>query len=203
MNWYLQYVHPKLFFNNIFPTTTQGLKVMAQHLLILRTLILASTSLLAACSSGDDSAAGGGNTNTTPVNAALMTNGAVAISSDNTLEKHYIHDGDITTTAWTASNAGDSITVMFSRNYAVTHFTLHLTSSAFSANDLNIATTADGWTFTTVNLVSDCSTLSMGSGQIACTFSSVKNISGIGITITAGTHAATTLPLYELIATGT
>ena len=175
---------------------------MAQHLLILRTLILASTSLLAACSSGDDSAAGGGNTNTTPVNAALMTNGAVAISSDNTLEKHYIHDGD-TTTALTASNAVDFITVLFSRTYAVTHFTLHLTSSAFSANDLNIATTADGWTFTTVNLVSDCSTLSMGSGQIACTFSSVKNISGIGITITAGTHAATTLPLYELIATGT
>ena len=58
-------------------------------------------------------------------------------------------------------------------------------------------------TFTTIYPLSECPTLSMGSGQIACTFVRARNISGMRVVITAGTNAANTLPLYELIATGT
>ena len=93
---------------------------------------------------------------------------------------------------------------MFSRTYAITHFTLHLTSTIFSTDDLDIQTTVNGTTFTTLNLIGgDCPTLSMGSGQIACTFPAARNISGMRVVITAGKYAANTLSLYELIATGT
>jgi len=144
----------------------------------------------------------------TAKNVALASNGGVASATYDTAHATNVNDGNTSGSAWVGSVPNDALTVAFDKTYHVAGFTLH--TNATNNVDTRIELSTDGTTYTAVNLLGavisggsgiPCSGLSMGSGKIECTLSSMPQASRIRVVVTATTAVADTR-LYELEVTG-
>ena len=147
-------------------------------------------------------------TNGTAKNVALDSNGGVASASYDTTHASYANDGDTVTKAWVGSAQNDALTVAFDKTYHISGFTLY--TNATNNVDTRIELSTDGTTYTTVNLLGavisgssgiPCSGLSMGSGKIECSLSSMPQASRIRIVVIATANVADKR-IYELEVTG-
>lgn len=151
-----------------------------------KTTVLAMTALLSACGGG-----GGGSSSdsydsprasTTFTNVALDSEGG-SVSSSYSGNESFVIDGDATTVNfWQAGAAGDSITLYLNGVYDVKSITIrsaNLTSTA----DFRLELSADGISYTTLNLVSVCLNLSLGAAGYSCEFRETKEAQELRLTI--------------------
>lgn len=164
------------------------------------TIAFVSSIFVAGCGGGGGGAAATA-TSSTPVNVSLPANGGAATATVNGASALYINDGlTATTNFWTGTATNDNITVTFNKVYSVSKFILYL--SAVNTTDTKIQVSADGTTYTDLNLLSGtCSSVTIGSGKIDCTFITNRNLKAMRVVI-LNTAAPTTIQLYELQATG-
>lgn len=131
-----------------------------------------------------------------PKNVAAEVNGSVATASYDAGNAGLVTDGDTTTSNFWAGNIqNDYVEVEFDRVYEVVHFVVH--TNTLSTADIKVQFSADGANFDDVNLVSDCASLSLGSGKIQCTLSPSLDASHVRVVITAATDV-TLRQVYEV-----
>jgi len=161
-------------------------------------LTLASSIFVAGCGGGSAAAPV---ISSTPVNVSLPANGGAATATANGASALYINDGLTTTTnSWTGVATNDSVTVTFNKVYSVSKFTLYL--NATNTIDTKIQVSADGTTYSDLTLLSGtCSSVTIGSGKIDCTFITNRNLKAMRVVI-LNTAAPSNIQLYELEATG-
>lgn len=150
------------------------------------TTVLAMTALLSACGGGGSGS--GSDSYDSPRASTTFTNVALSSESgsvDSTYSgnESFVIDGDTTTTNfWQAGEAGDSITLYLNGVYDVKSITIrsaNLTSTA----DFELELSADGISYTTLNLVSDCLNLSLGAAGYSCDFRETKEAQRLRLTI--------------------
>ena len=175
-------------------------KMKQKNITYALVMALASSIFVAGCGGG-----GGGSSTpaatSTPVNIALPANGGTATSTVNGASAAYLND-NLTTTVnyWTGVATNDYITVSFNKAYSVSKLVLYLNFT--NTTDTQIQVSTDGTTYTSLNLIGSCSSLTIGSGKIDCTLVTNLNLKAMRVVLLAGTNAANTIRLYELQVTG-
>jgi hypothetical protein len=166
---------------------------------LISTLVLALAVLQTGCGVGELGSIYTG----TPINVSLPANGGSAVASGTTpgAAASYLIDGNTSNTNyWAGVVTNDYVTVSFNRSYMVSKFVLYL--NATSTSDIKIQTSTDGTGFSDVALSeSTCSSLSVGSGRIDCTFGTKRPLRAVRIVV-INTAAPSTVQLNEMEVSG-
>jgi|AutmiccommunBRH5_1029478.scaffolds.fasta_scaffold00402_5 hypothetical protein len=168
-------------------------------------VIFLASFWLAGC--GGSSSGGGGSAGgvpPTPFNVASQDNGGVATATYDSENAGIINDavfdlveGVNSGLFWSGNVNGDSVTIALDDDYLVSQITMY--TNATNNTDTTIQYSTDGVGFTSIVLFSDCPTLALGSGRIACTLSSARQMSHLRVLVNSN---AATVHIYELVAMG-
>jgi hypothetical protein len=156
---------------------------------------------------GSSSAGEGGSSGgvaPTPFNVAAQDSGAVATATYDSGNAGLINDAifDLVNGVnaglyWSGNTKGDYATIALDGSYLVSQVTMY--TNRTNNIDTSIQYSADGIGFTSISLFSDCFSMQMGSGRIACTFGSAREMSHLRVLINAN---AKSTRIYELVAMG-
>lgn len=169
-------------------------------------------TLLTACGGGGgggtpSNSNPGGSTPQTDSNVALASQGATATATYDNGNADLVNDGDTTSNFWAGNITGDSVTVDFGESKNVASLTIYTSSTSYSSNNpekiIEVSNNGTTWLTTAVPLGGDvgCSSLSMGSGRIACTFENRTNLRYVRFTVTAQNNVGL-IQVHEIQAQG-
>mgnify|MGYP005754409717 FL=1 len=166
-------------------------------------VIALASALLAACG-GSSSGGDGGGVPPTPFNVASQDSGGVATATYDSENAGIINDavfdlveGENSGLFWSGNVNGDSVTIALDDDYLVSQITMY--TNAANNTDTTIQYSVDGMAFTSIALLTDCPTLVIGNGRIACTFASARQMSHLRVLVNSN---AASVRIYELVAMG-
>lgn len=158
--------------------------------------LLALSASLVACGGDSSSSDPVAPAKPAAVNVAAAANGGVADASYDAGNAGLVNDGDTTTSNFWAGNVqNDYVEVEFNKTYTVSAFTVH--TNATDSTSTEIQFSADGVTFTDINLFTQCWSMTIGSGRITCTLASPRSASHARVQVVAATSVGTR-QIYEI-----
>ncbi|MFN3714347.1 MAG: hypothetical protein ACK4SX_11880 [Alcanivoracaceae bacterium] len=167
-------------------------------------IFLASVWLTGCGGSSSEGGGPAGGVPPTPFSVASQDNGGVATATYDSENAGIINDavfdlveGVNSGLFWSGNTNGDSITIALDDDYLVSQITMY--TNATNTTDTTIQYSTDGLAYTSITLFSDCPTMVLGSGRIACTFASARQMSHLRVLVNSN---AASVRIYELVAMG-
>ena len=158
--------------------------------------LLALSVSLVACGGDSSSSDPVAPAKSSAVNVAAAANGGVADASYDAGNAGLVNDGDTTTSNFWAGNVqNDYVEVEFDKAYTVSAFTVH--TNATNNTDTEIQFSTDGVTFTDINLFTQCQSLTIGSGRIACALASTLPATHVRVQVVVASSVGTR-QIYEI-----